>query len=290
MESKINKTISIVTPFYNQEQFIEETIQSVLSQEGDFYIEYIVVDDGSPDNGKDIIKKYEDLIKNNKYQIKCLGIDFKWWTQTNGGQCNAINNGFKKATGDIWAWINSDDYYLPGTFNFIIKKFKENPDKDMIYGHCNALYEETGKLKKLTAEQGNFETFLRRNHSVCQPATFFKPGIYRKVEGLDESLKYALDYDLWLKMLKAKAKILCVDKTLANFRFWEKSHSTTSQDKFNQERRLIFKRYGGNIVDPKTIYAIRSYIPGTTYLREKYPNFYKKIKKILYFFIDKLHY
>jgi len=290
MESKINKTISIVTPFYNQEKFLEETIKSVLSQEGNFYIEYIIVDDGSPDNGREILKKYEELLKNKKYHTKCLGINFKWWTQKNNGQCNAINNGFKKATGHIWAWINSDDYYLPKAFYFAIKKFKENPSIDMIYGHCNALYEETGKIKKLIAEQGDFKTFLKRNHSICQPATFFKPEIYKKVGGLDENLKYALDYDLWLKMLEGGAKILCVDKTLANFRFWEKSHSTTSQDKFNQERRLIFKRYKGNIIDPKTIYTIRSYIPLSSYFRKKYPKLYKKIKKIFYFFIDKLHY
>jgi len=284
-----NKTISIVTPFFNQAQFLEETIKSVLSQAGNFYIDYIVVNDSSPDDGITILEKYDQLIKNNSFPINCLGVKFRWWTQTNGGQANAINNGFKKAEGNIWAWINSDDFYEPNAFQTALEEFHQHPEANLVYGHCNALYEIDNHSKILKAESGDFKKILRRNHSICQPAAFFTKEIYTQVNGLDENLHYALDYDLWLKILK-KGKGFCINKVLANFRFWEKSHSTTSQDKFNMERRLIFKRYNGNIIDPKTIYALRAQIPFIKIIRSKFPNFYRISKKIFYFFIDKIHY
>ena len=132
----MNNIISIITPSLNQGQFIEQTIKSVLFQAGNFYIDYIIVDGGSIDNSIDIIKKYDLLIKNNKYSIKCYGIKFRWFSKKDKGQTNALNKGFKMANGDICAWINSDDWYEKDVFQFIIKKFEENLEIDLIYGNC----------------------------------------------------------------------------------------------------------------------------------------------------------
>ena len=147
--SNLIKTITIVTPSYNQGQFIEQTIKSVLSQAGNFYIDYIIADGGSTDQSVSIIKKYNELIKNNQYPIKCLGIKFTWWTKPDAGQANAINNGFQIASGSILAWLNSDDYYEPGAIEYIVNKLRNNPDVDMVYGHCFSLQEETSTKKNL---------------------------------------------------------------------------------------------------------------------------------------------
>lgn len=107
----MNNVISIVTPSFNQGRFLEQTINSVITQEGDFYIDYIVADGGSTDNSVAIIKKYDDLIKSKEFICQCRGIEFSWWSQKDNGQPEALNNAFGRAKGDILAWINSDDYY-----------------------------------------------------------------------------------------------------------------------------------------------------------------------------------
>ena len=91
------KTISIVTPSLNQSQYLEQTIKSVLDQAGNFKIEYIIADGGSTDKSVEIIKKYDQLLKNNQYPIKCKGIEFKWWSEVDDGQTQALNKGFKNS-------------------------------------------------------------------------------------------------------------------------------------------------------------------------------------------------
>ena len=110
MESSIKdggkKIISIVTPSYNQGEYLEETIRSVISQEGDFHIDYLIMDGGSTDGSVDIIKKYADLVKQGNWEKKCLGIDLTWLSEKDAGQTDAINKGFSRARGEIVSWIN----------------------------------------------------------------------------------------------------------------------------------------------------------------------------------------
>jgi len=158
----MNDIVTIVTPSYNQGQFIEETINSVLSQEGDFFIQYIIADGGSTDNSVEIIKKYEKLLKEKKYPVRCKGIEYIWWSRKDRGQSHAINQGFKIAKGDILAWINSDDYYEPGAFDYIFDMFRKHPHIDMIYGDC---YFILGNKKKILgkSKQGDFYSFLMKD-------------------------------------------------------------------------------------------------------------------------------
>ena len=286
---KPSKTITIVTPSYNQGQFIEQTIKSVLSQAGNFYIDYIISDNTSTDQSLEIIKKYDQLLKNKLFPIKCLGINYHWWLRENQGQTYGINKSFEMAEGDILAWINSDDYYEPGTFDFITRQFQIHPKYDLLYGNCFVIYQETRRKKILQSEPGNFEKILRRNHSICQPAAFFTKKVFQQVGPIDDNLQYAFDYDLWLKILKVDQG-LCLDKTLANFRIWENSKTYSNQEKFNLERKKIFKRHGGNLIDPKTIYAFRAKIKLLKTARNRLPKLYNLCKKILYFFLDKLRY
>lgn len=283
------KRISIITPSLNQGQFIEQTIKSVLSQRGDFYIDYIISDGGSTDNSIKIIKKYDKLLKTGQYPIKCKGVSYRWWSEKDKGQSHAINKGFKIAKGEILAWINSDDYYEPNTFNFIMRKFKENSNIDLIYGDgyiIDGMKKTKGIMK---SDEGNFNEFLQKGYSICQPSAFFTKKIISKAGFLDKNLHYAMDYDLWLKILKNKNS-LYIPKILSTFRIWENSKTTTNDKDFFKERKKIRKKLGGNIIDPKTIYKIRYKIKFLNIIQTKSPKFYQLFKKSFYFFLNKIKY
>ena len=285
----MNETFTIVTPSYNQGQYIEKTIESVLSQAGDFYIEYIISDNSSTDQSLDIIKKYERLIKTGQYPVKCKGLTYHYWLRKNRGQTYGLNKSFVLGTGDIFAWINSDDYYEPGALQFIANQFQKYPAASLIYGHCHVHYENQNRVKLLKSEFGTFEKFLRRNHTVCQPASFFTRKIFERVGGINDRYQYAFDYDLWLKILKV-GRAVCVDKVLSNFRVWSESKTFSKQEKFMADRKEIFKHHGGNVIDPKTIYSLRARIPFIKTIRSRFPKSYNYLKKAIYFFIDKFRY
>lgn len=287
--SKKFRNISIITPFYNQEETLEQTIKSVLSQKGDFNLEHIIINDGSKDNGLEIIKKYELLLKNKQIPVYCNHLDLKWFEQENKGFANAVNKGIKESSGEIIGWLNSDDYFEPDALESIMNEFNNHAEMSLIYGDCFSLYQKTGHRKLLSSEPGDFEKFLRRNHSICQPAAFFTKSIIDKIGYLDESLKCAPDYDLWLRILK-NGKSLHLKKILATYRQWEKSVTVSKKDLCDNERKEVMKRHGGNIIDPKIIYALRAKIPFSSYFRSRFPKTYNLIKKIFYFFIDKLKY
>ena len=279
--------ITIITPSLNQGQFIEQTINSVLSQEGDFFIDYIISDGGSTDDSVEIIKKYDKLLKTKKYPIKCKGISYRWWSEKDNGQSHAINKGFKIAKGDILAWINSDDYYEPNAFEFIMKKFKENPDVDLIYGNGYKIDKVKNTKEIMESDEGNFNTFLQKGYSICQPAAFFTKKIINKIGFLDENLHYAMDYDFWLRILKNN-KAIRIPKIMANFRIWENSKTASQNNKFFQDRKIIRKKYEGSVIDPKTIYKIRSQIPLLRHLQTKFPKIYQYCKNTFYYFLNKL--
>jgi len=285
----MNNTITIVTPSLNQGQFIEQTINSVLSQKGNFYIDYIISDGGSTDESVKIIKKYDELLKIKKYPIECRGINYRWWSKKDNGQSHAINKGFKIAKGDILAWINSDDYYEPGAFEFIMKKFKENQGVDLIYGN-GYIINEKSKIKTSTNKKaGNIKILLQGKYYIFQPSAFFTKKIFNKTGMLDENLHYAMDYDLWIKIFK-NSKTLFSSTILSNFRIWENSKTGSQQKNFSLDRKKIFIKYGGNIIDQENIYKIRNKIPFLNYFSKKNFKIYKITKSIFYFFIDKLKY
>ena len=285
----MNNIITVITPSYNQGQFIEATILSVISQTGNFYIDYIIADGLSSDQSVSIIKKYDNLIKNNQYPIKCLGVSYRWWSRKDHGQTNAVNLGLQIAEGDLISWLNSDDYLEPNALTKVLKEFFSHPDCNLIYGNGYILNESTGHKKILPARPGDFITFLRRGHDICQPAAFFTKRIINQVGPLDESLNYAFDYEFWLRILKASSSHY-FPEVLATFRLWPNSKTSSHQNKFLEERKLIFKKYGGNFIDPKTVYALRSKIPFSNLIRRRFPTFYNLIKKILWSLIDRLHY
>jgi len=290
MKEKLNSIITIITPSLNQELFIEKTIKSVLSQEGNFFIDYIIADGGSTDNSVEIIKKYDKLLKTKKYPIKCKGIKYRWWSKKDKGQSHAINKGFKIAKGDILAWINSDDFYEPNAFNYIVNKYRVNPKIDLFYGDMYLIDINNNSIIKKT-QQGDYKemvTFNDKNWYIFQPSTFFTKKIIKKIGILDERFNYAFDYDFFIRIFK-NGKTLYCPQIFSNFRIWEESKTFLQQIKFKKEKKEVRKKHCLLLIDQKTINEITSY-PPFSIIRKKFPKFYKLLKYIFYNFINKLKY
>ncbi len=186
--------VSVVTPSYNQGQFLEQTIQSVLSQDYP-NIEYIIIDGGSTDDSKEIIERYADQV------------DY-WVSEPDNGQSDAINKGFRQATGEIIAWLNSDDVYLPGAVSTAVEQFRKNRELTLFYGDC-VFIGERGEFLRYFDECEEYNRFRLLNCSdfIMQPTTFFRRDAAEAVGFLDESLNWAMDWDLWCKLVVAGGQV-----------------------------------------------------------------------------------
>jgi glycosyltransferase involved in cell wall biosynthesis len=282
MRKKFNNIISIVTPSFNQGRFLEQTINSVITQEGDFYIDYIVADGGSTDNSVAILRKYDDWIKSKEFTFHCRGIEFSWWSQKDNGQSEALNHAFGRAKGDIFAWINSDDYYNhSGVFQTVMDIFLTHSDVDLIHG--------SGREKCIcNVVEINSDILLKRGCVIFQPSTFFTKKIFYDAGAINENLHYAFDLDLWIRIVQ-KAKCLKVDDVLSNFREWENSKSITSIKDFIREEKLIARKYGGNVINIRSIHKLRQWAI-FDWFKKYFPFFYKTGSRYFYYLIDHFKY
>lgn len=238
--------ISIVTPSYNQGNFLEKTIQSVLHQNYP-NLEYVVIDGGSKDNSPQIIKKYQSVLS------YCI-------SEPDQGQSHAIQKGFQQCSrkaDDIMAYLNSDDLLLPGSLNFVAAYFKKNPHVDMIYGHrilINHSGEEIGRW--FTPRHNNYN--LSVLDYVPQETMFWRRRLYHKIGGIDPSLHFAMDWDFLLRAQESGAVIKRVPYFLGCFRVHEEQktnlHITTIGDREVQQLRE--RSHGGKTLDRKiaTVY------------------------------------
>ena len=195
--------VSIVTPSLNQAPFLEEAMRSVLEQDYKD-IEYIVVDGGSTDGSPDIIRKYSERLH--------------WWvSEKDQGQAQAINTGFAHAHGQIAAWLNSDDAYLPGAVSAAVRAFEEHPAAVMVYANTNAVDERGRVINTLSYRQLSLEDLLCFQ-IIGQPAVFMRRAALQAAGGLDTQLHLLLDHQLWIK-LAAQGQIVHVEGTWAAARF-----------------------------------------------------------------------
>jgi glycosyltransferase involved in cell wall biosynthesis len=212
--------VSIVTPSYNQGEFIEETIRSVLLQ-GYTNLEYIIIDGGSTDNSVEIIKKYQKWLA-------------YWVSEPDRGQSHAINKGFEKATGEIYAWLNSDDTYMPSAGETAVKYLTEHSDVDMIYGECNFINEHSHKTGQYPPAEFNLVDLVCGRNMVPQQAVFFRKQILDNVGYLDTNLQLAMDYDFWLRVA-LRAKIVYVPQVLANYRLCAGTKTREQAEKWSSD-------------------------------------------------------
>ena len=225
--------ISIITPSYNQGHFIEETIQSVLSQNYP-NLEYIIIDGGSTDNTVEIIKKYESQIS-------------YWLSERDRGQTHAINKGLARATGDIIAYLNSDDYYLPDTLFKVANYFRQHPETDLLHGRCRYVNEQNEKIGEQFGSITQFEEIVDlwgvwwRKQQFVQPEVFWSRRISDQIGAFNESLCYVMDYEYWGRIIKAGGKVNSIDAELTCFRF-------TSTQKSNHSEKVADELLG--VVQP----------------------------------------
>ena len=253
--------VSIVTPSYNQAQFLEETILSVLNQNYP-NLGYMIIDGGSTDGSIEIIKKYEKYLA-------------YWVSEKDEGMYDAINKGLKIASGNILAYLNSDDFYFPGTIQTVVDYFEKHPNTCLIYGDCDFIDSRGHFLYSYHYPAFKWDLFIVLNwSSIPQQATFWRRDIHEKVGYFNPTFKMAGDFDFYVKVGK-HFRIDHIRRRLAKYRIHDKSLTITNQDVAREEVRRIHRRYG--ISDRFVIICLRCLAD----LRIKLLNLPLMIKKML---------
>ena len=216
--------VSIITPSFNQASYLEQTILSVLSQD-DPCIEYIVIDGGSTDNSAEIIKKYESKLA-------------YWISEKDNGQADAINKGFARATGDVIAWLNSDDYYLAGAVSSAVKVFDANPEVVLVYGNMLAVDKHGKTFNTLNYKQLTLEDLLCFQ-IIGQPAVFMRRSALENLR-LDSAFHFLLDHYLWIQIAQ-RGKILHADQTWAAARYHAEAKNRAKAAEFGREAFRILE-------------------------------------------------
>jgi glycosyltransferase involved in cell wall biosynthesis len=222
--------LSIITPSFNQGSFLEHTINSVLSQ-GYPNLEYIIIDGGSTDHSLEIIERYETSLA-------------YWVSEPDRGQGDAINKGFERATGDVIAWINSDDCYTPNAFQRAVSFLMQHPHVGCVMGDLTFMDDQGHTLYTRKSIPFDFNTALFGGAMVPQPTTFFTREALARTGLIDVDLNYLLDYEFFLRMSRAGIAFGLIREPLAAFRLHTESKTVGSyQDSFWTQKAGILRSY-----------------------------------------------
>ena len=226
--------VSVVTPSLNQGRYLEDAIRSVLEQDYP-NIEHVVVDGGSTDETLDVLRRHPHL---------------RWVSEPDAGQADALNKGFRMANGEILGWLNADDLYLPGAISAAVEVLRES-GAALVHGGWQTVDEDGKTIKQVAAVPFDLEKQLNERNAVAQPGSFFTRAAFEAVGGIDPSYRYAMDYELWLK-LGSRFQVRHVDRILASYRLHPASKTVGEYSGFVPETRRASRRHGGRFFS--TIY------------------------------------
>lgn len=230
--------ITIVTPSYNQAQYLGQTIESILSQ-GYPNLEYIIIDGGSTDDSVKIIRRYERHLT-------------YWVSEKDSGQSEAINKGFAKCSGDLFNWINSDDMLFPGALRALAEVSLRHPDADLIVG-TNARSDVEGRITRVSVPPSRLSMspscFL---FWIGQQSTFLRTPTFKGVGGIRQDLHYVLDYDLYYRIFSAGGRYVRVNTLIGLIREQPEAKGVAKQTAWDPERTRVLDEYG---INPRSLRA-----------------------------------
>ena len=224
-------SITVITPSFNQGNFIQRTIESVLSQ-GIVDLEYIVMDGGSEDRTVEILKSYGDRIK--------------WKSEYDAGTGDAVNKGLTAATGRIIGWLNSDDIYYDGTLRIALNYFDQNPEADVLYGDANHIDDRDQIIEKYPTESWSWER-LQQQCIISQPAAFFRRTVIERYGLLDIRRPHCVDYEYWLRLGKNGARFFYLPGTLAATRLHANAKTVALRRACHEDINNILREHLGRV-------------------------------------------
>lgn len=213
--------VSIVVPSFNQGRFLRATLDSILTQDHPD-VEVLVFDGGSTDESVDVLKSYGDRIF--------------WVSRKDKGQTDAINQGLRRATGDILAYLNSDDIYYPGAISRIVRHFRENPDCEVVYGDADHIHEDGTFMERYYTEAWDYDR-LQDICYICQPSVFWRRAVLERHGYFDDALRFGMDYEYWLRVGKHTPFHCLRGDSLAGSRMY--SDNKTLGQRFPVHREIL---------------------------------------------------
>ncbi|MCX8063497.1 MAG: glycosyltransferase [Anaerolineales bacterium] len=251
--------VSIITPSYNQAAYLEQTIQSVIYQPGlgeVFDLEYLIVDGNSTDGSQAIIQKYQSHLA--------------WWvSEKDRGQAEAINKGLRRAKGEIVAWLNSDDLYLPGAIAQAVHILLGDPSLGMVYGDAIAIDEQSQPINRWSFGSWGLMEFLRFR-IICQPAVFLRRSVVEEVGYVDESYHCMLDHQLWIRVA-AHSPVQHVPSIWAAARQHSQAKNMAFATRFSEEIQLLYEwALTQPFLAPKIAADRRKVLGGMSRLKARY--------------------
>lgn len=230
--------ISIVTPSFNQGQFIERTLQSVAEQRADLpkgvTLEHVVFDGGSTDNTVAVLCAFRPEVR--------------FVSEKDKGQTDAINKGLRATDGEIIGWLNSDDVYYPHAVAHAVAFFQENKDVDVVYGQADHIDALDQPFESYPSEPWSFER-LQEQCFLCQPAVFFRRSVVEQYGFLDESLHYCMDYAYWLRLGKLGARFAYVEEKWAGSRMYADNKTLGARVAVHRETNDMLQNMFGFVSD-----------------------------------------
>ncbi len=259
MNQQSSPLISVITPSYNQANFIEETILSVKNQSYP-NIEHIIMDGGSTDGTLDILRRYEGIY------------NMRWVSEPDNGQADAVNKGYRAAQGEILGWLNSDDTYaVPHAIEQIVTAWQQHPQGRVFYGDCGKI-DENSQLWAIKRLQNYTLKKLLMGASLAQPSFFIHKETLSDIGYLDQKFHFALDWSFTLRLFSQYSpfQLIYIPEVVANSREYGDTKSQTGVNRITQERRRFLTEYFDSHSLPPEVAGLKKRTLGATYWLEAY--------------------